>query len=100
MKFESLSMNDDEYIVKNFLRVVEVVNTIRGSDEKLDEATVVKKVIRYLPGRFNPMVSSIEEMTNLSPLTLDQLLGILTAYDMKILKVKSTTKEPTFKAKK
>jgi len=36
MKFESLKMHDDEDIAKYLLRVVEIVNTIRGLDNKLE----------------------------------------------------------------
>ena len=48
MQFEPLIMHDDQDISKYFLRVNEVVNTIRGLDEKLDEDIVVQKVLRYL----------------------------------------------------
>lgn len=82
IKFESLSLNDDEDIAKYFQRVDEVVNTIRGLDEKLDEDVVIQNVLRSLPERFNPKVSAIEEMENLNTLTLDKLLGILTVYEM------------------
>ena len=41
MQFDSLNINDYEVITKYFLRVNEVVNTIRGLDEKLDEPVVV-----------------------------------------------------------
>ena len=39
-------------------------------------------------------------MENLGSLTLDQLLGILTAYEMMISKGNYVAKESTFKAKK
>jgi len=75
-------MHADEDIAKYLLRVYEVVNTIRGLDEKLDEVVVFQKVSRSLPERFNPKVLAIEEMTNPSTLALDQLLGTLTSYEM------------------
>ena len=86
-------MHDDENIAKYFKIIDEVVNTIRGLDEKLDEDVVVRKVLRCLPDRFNPKVPSIEEMENMSTITLDLLLVILTAYEMRSVKGKSTTKE-------
>ena len=39
-------------------------------------------------------------MTNMKSLTLDQLLGTLTTYEMRITNGKQTTKESTFKANK
>jgi len=39
-------MHDDEDIMKYLLRVDEVVNTIRGLDEKLEEPIMVQNVLR------------------------------------------------------
>jgi len=69
MQFETLKMNDVEDIPKYFPRVDEVVNTIRGLDEKLEEPLVVQKVLRSFPERFIPKVSAIDEMTELKTLT-------------------------------
>ena len=49
---------------------------------------------------FNPKVSTIEELNNLKTLPIDQLLGTLTAYEMRISKDKSTTRETSFKVDK
>jgi len=57
-------------------------------------------VLIFLPKKFNPKVLAIEELTNLSTLTLDQLLGILIAYEMKISKRKSAAKVSSFKVEK
>ena len=93
MQFQSLRIHDDQDIAKYFLRVDEVMNTIKGLDEILEEVVVVQKALRYLLHIFNPMVSTIEEMTNLKYLTLDQLLGTLTTYEMRISNGNRTTKE-------
>ena len=60
VQFESLNIHDDEDIENNFLRVDEVVNTIRGLDEKVDEDVVVQKLLRSLLASFNSKVLSIE----------------------------------------
>jgi hypothetical protein len=56
--------------------------------------------LRSLRDRFNPKVSAIEELNNLKTLEFDQLLGTLTAYEMTIVKDKSTSREESFKAYK
>jgi hypothetical protein len=56
--------------------------------------------LRSLPDRFNPKVSTIEELNDLKTLAFDQLLGTLTAYEMRIVKDKSTSREPSFKVDK
>ena len=52
-------MHDDEEIAKFFLIVDEVVNSIRGLDEKIKDPVVIQKVIRSILRRFNPKVLSI-----------------------------------------
>jgi len=53
-----------------------------------------------LPDKFNPKVSTIEELTDLKTMSIDQLLGTLIAYEMRINKDKSSTREASFKADK
>jgi hypothetical protein len=50
--------------------------------------------------KFNPKVSAIEELNDLKTLSIDQLLGTLTAYEMRINKDKSITREASFKEDK
>ena len=56
--------------------------------------------MRSLPDRFNPKVFSIEELNDLKTLEFGQLLGTLTAYEMRIVKDKSTSREASFKVDK
>jgi hypothetical protein len=56
--------------------------------------------LRSLPDRFNPKFSAIEELNNLKTLEFDQLLGTLTAYEMRIVKDKPTSIEASFKVDK
>ena len=57
-------------------------------------------MLRSLPDIFNPKVSAIKEIKNLNSLTLDQLLGTLTACGMRISNGNPTTRESTFKVEK
>jgi hypothetical protein len=56
--------------------------------------------LRSLPNRFNPKVSAIEELNDIKTLSFDQLLGMLTAYEMRIVTDKPTSREASFKADK
>jgi hypothetical protein len=73
---------------------------MKGLGEMIDEYFLVRKILRSLPDRFNSKVSTIEEITDLKVLTLEQLLGTLTSYEMRIAKGKYTTREASFKAEK
>jgi hypothetical protein len=87
-------------VSKYFLRVEELVNAMKGLGEKFDESLLVQKILRSLPDKFNSKVSAIEELSDLKTLSIDQLLGTLTAYEMRINKDKSSTREAAFKADK
>jgi hypothetical protein len=100
LKFEQLKMNEDETVSKYFLRVEELVNAMKGLGEKIEDTLLVQKILRSLPDRFNPKVSAIEELNDLKILPIDQLLGTLTAYEMRISKDKSITREASFKEDK
>ena len=93
-------MNEDETISKYFLRVEELMNAMKGLGEKIGEAPLVQKILRSLLDKFNRKVSAIEEMNDLKTLSIDQLLGTLTSYEMRIDKDKSTIREDSFKEDK
>ena len=79
----------------------EIFNTVRGLGESIDETIVVQKILRSLPTRFNPKVSSIEEKDSLDDLKLSQLHGNLITYEMRIdePKHKEATKKNNRKTK-
>ena len=60
-RFESLKMKEEENIVEYLICVDEVVNAIRGLGGKLKEKEVVSKVLRTLPMRYDPKVSTLEQ---------------------------------------
>jgi hypothetical protein len=85
-------MKEDEIVGKYFLRVEELVNEMKGLGEKIEEASLVQNILRSLPDRFNPKVFAIEELNDLKILSIDQLLGTLTYYEMRIGKDKPTSR--------
>ena len=96
-QFEQLKMNEDEDIAAYILRVDQLVNTIRGLGEEVEETIVVQKILRTLPKRFNPKISALEERTDLKTMTVDQLHGTLVAYEMRIEDEDTSRKEVAFK---
>eukprot|EP00253_Pinus_taeda_P026007 PITA_26007 len=83
IQYETLKMYNDESVANYFLRVDEVVNCMKNLGEEIKEAIVVEKVLRSLFPKFESKVSAIEEKENLRILTMSQLHGILTAYEMR-----------------
>ena len=89
-------MNEDEDISTYILQFYQLVNTIIGLGEEVEEAIVVRKVLRTLPKRFNPKISSVEERTDLKTMTVEQLHGTLVAYEMRIEDEDTSRKEAEF----
>ena len=73
---------------------------MKALGEKIEEHSLVQKILRSLLDRFNPKVSDIEELNDLKTLEFDQLLGTLTSYEMRIVKDKPTSREASFKEDK
>jgi hypothetical protein len=99
-QFEQLKMKEDEDIATYFLRVDETVNAIIGLGEEIEESVIVQKVLRSLPMIFNPKISTLEERSDLNSISMDELHGIFTAYEMRTEQENLDVKEVAFKASK
>jgi hypothetical protein len=77
-------MKEDENIVSYFLRVDKTVNAIIGFGEEFDESIIVQKVLRSLQMRFHIKISTLEERAYIDSISMDELHGIFTAYEMRI----------------
>ena len=93
-------MKEEEDIALYFLQVDEIVNTMRGLGEQVENRTLVQKTLRSLPMRFDSKVSSLEERKDLDKISMDELHGILIAYEMRIEQENPSINEETFKASK
>jgi hypothetical protein len=100
VQIEQLKMKEDEMFKKYFLIVEELVNAMKSLGEKIEEHSLVQKILRYLADRFKPKVFAIEEINDLKSLAFDQILGTLIAYEMMIVKDKPTSRKASFKADK
>jgi hypothetical protein len=99
-QFKQLNMKEDENIATYFLRVDETVNVILGSGEEIKEFVIVQKVLRSLPMRFDPKISALEERVDLKSISMDELPGIFTAYEMRTEQENLDIKEASFKESK
>ena len=99
-QYEILKMQIEEDIVTFFQKVDEVVNTIIGLGQDVNEQEMVQKVLRYLLIRFNPKVYVIEEKKHLNKLTVDVVRGIIMAYEIIIWQEMPSKRESSFKVSK
>jgi hypothetical protein len=78
-----MKMKEYEDIVAYVLQVDEIVNIITGLGEEIEGLVIVQKILRSLPMGFDPKVSSLEERVYLATLSMDELHGILKAYEIR-----------------
>eukprot|EP00253_Pinus_taeda_P025321 PITA_25321 len=76
-------MHNDESIASYFLCIDEVVNCMKNLGEEIKEVTLVEKFLRSPFAKFEPKVSAIQEKQDLQIITMTQLHGILTAFEMR-----------------
>jgi hypothetical protein len=93
-------MKEHEDIITYFLQVDKRVNAIIGLREEIEESVIFQKILRSLPMRFNPKISTLEERSDLDSISMDELHGIFTAYEMRTEHENPYVKEVTFKASK
>ena len=82
-KIEQLRMKEDNNIVAYFQHIDEITNTLEGLGKPVDEKTIIRMILRTLPGRFNPKVSVLEKTENLEKISKEELHGVLIAYEMR-----------------
>ena len=82
--YEMFKMKPNESIVEMFTRFTDVVNGLEGLGKRVSEQDKVSKILRCLPPKWNSKTKAIEEAKNLKELPLEELIGSLMTYEMKI----------------
>lgn len=83
-EFELLAMKEGEKVDSFVGRTLTVVNKMKSNDEKIEQSTVVSKILRSLTPNFNYIVCSIEESNDLSHLSIDELHGSLLVHEQRM----------------
>ena len=96
-QFEGLKMKEEENICRYFERIDNIVNVVRGLGQNVLDDEIVDKVLRTFPMVYNPKVSTLEDREDINKLTLDELYGILVAYELRIGRENHSKEETTFK---
>ena len=90
-------MKHNESIVEMFTRFTDVVNGLEGLGKGVSEQDKVSKILRCLPPKWNSKTEAIEEAKNLKELPLEELIGSLMTYEMKIARQEKEMQEESKK---
>ncbi|XP_074355633.1 uncharacterized protein LOC141695273 [Apium graveolens] len=83
-EFESLSMKETEALDDFCMKLNGLVTTIRALGEEIQEAYVVKKLLRAVPSKFLQIASTIEQFENLETMTVEETIGFLKAREERL----------------
>ena len=91
--YEMFKMKPNESIVEMFNKFMDVVNGLEGLGNRVSEENKVYKSLRCLPPKWNSKTEAIEEAKNLKKLPLEELIGSLMMYEMKIARQEKEIQE-------
>ncbi|XP_014624196.1 uncharacterized protein [Glycine max] len=83
-QYELLQMEKNESVVEYITKVQTAVNSMKGYGEKIIVQSVVEKVLRTMPPKFDHIVVAIEESKNLEELSLEELQGSLESHEQRM----------------
>ena len=95
--FESLSMKDSETVDTLYTRVVGLINQLKSHGEDIEDQMVVEKILRSLPPIFENLAVTLEEHTDVSIFTIDELQASLINHEHRLNRTQ-TLSEGTFAA--
>ena len=89
-KFEELRMGDDETFDSFYGKLNKIVIVKLNLGEKIEDAKVVRKILRSLPRSFQAKVTAIKESKDLDEIKIQELIGSLQTYELGLPSHKSS----------
>ncbi|KAK3022536.1 hypothetical protein RJ639_047474 [Escallonia herrerae] len=83
-EFEALQMNFGESVSEYFSRATAIANKMRIHGEKLEDVTIVEKILRLMTSKFNFVICFIKESKDIDTLSIDELQSSLLVHEQKI----------------
>lgn len=83
-ELETLRMKDTDQLDEFCMKLYGMVTNIRVLGETVDEAYVVKKLLRAVPSKYLQIASTIEQFGNLEEMTVEETVGRLRAHDERL----------------
>ena len=89
-RFEEVKMSDDELFDSFYGKLNKIVIAKLSLGEKIIYAKVVRKILRSLPKSFQAKVTAIQESKDLNEINIQELIGSLQTYKLKLPSHKSS----------
>jgi hypothetical protein len=83
-EFEVLSMKETESVEEYFSRTLAIANRMSTQGQRLEQVTVVEKILRSMPAKYNYVVCSIEESNDVTTMSIDVLRSSLQVHEQRM----------------
>lgn len=79
--FETLQIKMGESISDYFSRTMSIANKMQIYGEKMEDVTIIERILRSMTSKFNYVVCSIEESKDTTELSIDELQSSLLIHE-------------------
>ena len=83
-------MKYSESVDSFYTRVVGLINQLKSHGETITDQRVVEKILRSIPPRFENLVVTLEEHTEMSIFTIDELQASLINHEHKLSRTQTS----------
>ncbi|XP_060965149.1 uncharacterized protein LOC133034139 [Cannabis sativa] len=97
-KFETLQIKTGESVSEYLTRTMVIVNKMRIHSDKIEDMTVVEKILQTMTPKFNYVVCLEEEAHNINELSADELQGSLLVHEHKLNQQEKEKEEQALKS--
>ena len=85
-EYEAFHMKNNESISEMYARLTLITNGLKSLGKTYSEYELIRKILRSLTSVWHTKATVIEESRNLSSTTVDELIGSLMTYELKLKK--------------
>lgn len=82
-RFEEIRINNEEFFNESYTKANDIVRSSFNLGERIPEAKIGRKIIKSLPKRIRPKVTTIKERKDLDTIKIEELVGFLQTYELK-----------------
>ncbi|GAU50804.1 hypothetical protein TSUD_410790 [Trifolium subterraneum] len=97
-EFEFLAMRESESVDEYFARTLTIENKMTAQGERMEHVTVVEKILRSMPTKYNYVVCFIEELNDVTAFSIDELQSSLIVHEQRMKGQQVTYGEQSLKA--
>ncbi|MCH81755.1 retrovirus-related Pol polyprotein from transposon TNT 1-94 [Trifolium medium] len=96
-EFEILAMGKSETVDEYFARTLAIANKMTSHGERMQPVTIVEKILRSMPAKYNYVVCSIEESNDVTTLSIDELQSSLIVHEQRMKGQQASHEEQALK---